>query len=166
MTDTANGHAPEGQTPQASSDVASFSINAQYVKDLSFENPNAPESLVSSRGQPEVSVQVNVGARTLTQNLYEVELSITAKAAVNTDTAFIAEVVYCGVFTLSNVPQEHLRPFLLIECPRFLFPFARAIIADTTREGGFPPLMIQPIDFVELFRRNAEQAGSEGVANA
>jgi preprotein translocase subunit SecB len=146
--------------PAAGQAIPQFSVNVQFVKDLSFENPNAPQSLVAGKEPPNVQVQVNVAARNLMQDVFEVILSITGKASHGADTAFIVEVAYGGVFTLTNVPEDAMRPLLLIECPRFLFPFARAVIADATREGGFPPLMIQPIDFVELYRR---QGGGEAV---
>lgn len=164
MSEISNGS--DGAPIQDPQTPPQFSVNVQYVKDLSFENPNAPQSLVAGKEPPQVSVQVNVAARGLTQDVFEVVLSVTGKATHGADTAFIVEVAYGGVFTLQNVPEEHVRPLLLIECPRFLFPFARAIIADATREGGFPPLMIQPIDFVELYRRQSQLAETTPVANA
>lgn len=142
---------PDGTT----ADPASYSlvVNAQYVKDLSFENPRAPASLVAGKEQPKIEVKVNVNARGLQEQIYEVTLEIQADAKVAEGQAFIAELIYAGVFTVANVPQEVLRPLLLIECPRLLFPFARGIIADVTRDGGFPPLFLSPIDFVALYRR-------------
>jgi preprotein translocase subunit SecB len=128
-------------------------VNAQYIKDLSFENPRAPGSLVATKEQPQVEVNVNVNARALRESLYEVALTVRVDAKVANETAFITELVYAGVFTITNLPEEHLRPVLLIECPRLLFPFARRIIGDVTRDGGFPPLLINPIDFAELYRR-------------
>ena len=136
-----------------------FSVNFQYVKDLSFENPFAPDSLVGQKEPPDVAVQVNVAARPLANTHYEIELKILAKAESNDDIVFIAEVTYAGVFTLNNIPEEHVQPLLLIECPRYLFPFARAILADVTRDGGFPPLMLQPVDFLALY--NARQNNPE-----
>lgn len=130
-------------------------VNAQFLKDLSFENPNAPQSLVAQKGPPQVEIQVNVGARNLAPNIFEVTLSITGTAKQEAETVFLVECAYGGVFTLTNVPTEHIHPLLMIEGPRLLFPFARSIIADATRDGGFPPLMIQPIDFVDLYRRQA-----------
>lgn len=131
----------------------SIGVNAQYVKDLSFENPRAPQSLMATREQPHVDVDVNVNARTIQDNVHEVSVSIRVNATVGGETAFIADLVYAGMFTVENIPEDSLRPFLLIECPRILFPFARRIIADTTRDGGFPPLLINPIDFAALYRR-------------
>jgi len=143
--------------PASGPQVPPISINTQYVKDLSFENPNAPQSLVPQTAQPNIEVNVNVQARGLGPNVYEVVLSITCTAKHEQMTAFIVEVAYAGVFTLTGVPSEHVHPLLLIECPRLLFPFARNIIADATREGGYPPLFMQPVDFVDLYRREIAQ---------
>jgi len=131
----------------------SLAVNAQYVKDLSFENPRAPASLVASKEQPKIDVNVNVDARGLQPNVFEVMLSVRADAKIADEPGFIMELVYAGVFTVANAPEEVLRPVLLIECPRLLFPFARQIVADVTRDGGFPPLFLNPIDFVALYRR-------------
>ena len=147
-----------GDAPQSETNAPAgppIVVNVQYVKDFSFENPNAPQSLMAANGPPEVAVNVNVGARGLQETTYEVTLTLTATAKHEANIAFVCEVVYAGIFTLNGVPQEHVQPVLLIECPRVLFPFARAMIADATRDGGFPPLLIQPIDFVELYRREA-----------
>ena len=142
---------------------AQFNISAQYLKDLSFENPNAPESLVGKTEQPKIAVQVNVGAQRLADDLFEVTLSINGEAKHDEAVAFIVEIEYAGIFTITNVPSEHLSAILLIECPRFLFPFARAIIAGATRDGGFPPLMIQPIDFVALYQANQPSGSGESA---
>lgn len=154
MSET-NGAAQPQQTPPTTPLV----INMQYVKDFSFENPNAPQSLVA--GQPQVELQVNVGARGLAENVFEVTLSLTATAKHDEQTAFITELVYAGVFTLTGVPEEHVHPMLMIECPRLLFPFARNIMADATREGGFPPLFLQPLDFIDLYRRQVAAGGEQ-----
>lgn len=128
-------------------------INAQYVKDLSFENPNAPRSLMAGQPAPQVSVSANVEAQALAENVYEVVLMLRAEAKSGENTAFLTELSYGGVFTLQGLAPEHHRPVLLIEGARLLFPFARAILAEATRDGGFPPLMINPIDFLDLYRR-------------
>ena len=144
-----------GTTPEAAAQTLAgltLAVNAQYVKDLSFENPRAPASLMATKEQPQIDVNVNVNARGLQPNIYEVSLSIRADAKVAGEAAFITELEYSGVFTVANAPEEVLRPVLLIECPRILFPFARRIIADVTRDGGFPPLYLNPIDFVSLYR--------------
>ncbi|MDI9350039.1 MAG: protein-export chaperone SecB [Candidatus Symbiobacter sp.] len=140
---------------------AGFSVNFQFVKDLSFENPFAPDSLVGQKTSPDVTVQVNVNARPLAGNHYEVELKIHAEAESSEGVVFLVEVTYAGVFTLNNIPDTHVQPLLLVECPRFLFPFARAIIADVTRDGGFPPLMIQPVDFLALYTARQGQNATE-----
>jgi preprotein translocase subunit SecB len=139
----------------------SMKILGQYLKDLSFENPNSPQSL-SQQGQPEINVQVNVNAKPAGQNEFEVELHLEAKATHEGKSMFAADLLYAGVFRLENVPQEALHPIVLVECPRMLFPFARQILADATRNGGFPPLMLDPIDFASMYqRRLAEQQKSQ-----
>ena len=129
-----------------------LNVLAQYVKDLSFENPHAPNSLRPRETPPEININVNVNSRSLGDNSYEVELHMEADAKASGDVVFNAELNYAGVFRLQGVPQEALQPALLIECPRLLFPFARQVIADCTRNGGFPPLMIDPIDFARLYQ--------------
>ncbi|HVI53076.1 MAG TPA: protein-export chaperone SecB [Candidatus Sulfotelmatobacter sp.] len=139
-------------------------VNLQYVKDLSFEVPGAPGIFVDMQTvQPEIGVKVNINANPIQGNAFEVALHLNIDAKLGEKTAFILELVYAGVFTL-NVPPEHVQPMLLIECPRLLFPFARNIVSDTTRDGGFPPMLLQPIDFVALFRQRLEQAEAEGHA--
>jgi preprotein translocase subunit SecB len=142
-------------------------VNAQYIKDLSFENPRAPHSLRQQAAQPAVDINVDVKAQNLGQDMFEVVLTINASAKVQNESLFLVELTYGAVVTVRNVPQEMLSPVILIETPRLMFPFARNIIAETTRDGGFPPLMINPIDFAELLRRNAAQnAGAAGTAPA
>jgi len=152
---------PGGQNGEA----PSLRIVAQYLKDLSFENPNAPESLAGSKAPPKVDISVNVNARTLSATDYEVELQLEAKAEHEDTVAFAAEMVYSGIFRIENVPQESLHPVVLIECPRVLFPFARQIMANATQSGGFPPLMLDPIDFAGMYQQRLaqEQAGTSSV---
>jgi preprotein translocase subunit SecB len=135
-------------------------ILGQYLKDLSFENPNSPQSLSSQQGQPEINIQVNVNAKPLgqTQTDFEVELHLEAKATHQGKAIFAADLLYAGVFRLENIPQEALHPIVLVECPRMLFPFARQILADATRNGGFPPLMLDPIDFATMYQRRVAEA--------
>ncbi|MBI1244622.1 MAG: protein-export chaperone SecB [Alphaproteobacteria bacterium] len=136
----------------------SFGVLAQYLKDLSFESPRAPDIFLAQDKNPQVGADVRVEARPLGENVYEVELSIQASARSGEETVFVVDCLYAGVFQIAGLPQEHLGPFLMIECPRMIFPFARNIVADATREGGFPPLLLQPVDFVELYRKRlAEQ---------
>ena len=130
-------------------------VNAQYIKDLSFENPRAPHSLRQQQTQPAVEINVDVKAQSLGTDTYEVMLTIKSSAKLQNEALFIIEMTYAAVVTVRNVPQELLSQGILVETPRLLFPFARNIVAETTRDGGFPPLMINPIDFGELLRRNA-----------
>ena len=139
-------------------------INAQYVKDLSFEAPTAPAIFPQlQRQQPDIGVKVDVQARMLdaASSFYEVLLQISAECKVGGETAFVVELTYGGVFTL-NVRPEDVRPVLLIECPRLLFPFARHVVANATMNGGFLPLMLGPIDFVNLYQSQAAQPQGEG----
>jgi preprotein translocase subunit SecB len=136
-------------------------ILGQYLKDLSFENPNAPQSLNTQANQPEISISVNVNARTISPTDFEVELHLEAKASHNDKVVFAAELLYAGVFRLENIPQEALHPVVLIECPRMLFPFARQVLADATRNGGFPPLMLDPIDFGAMYQKRLAQGQSK-----
>jgi preprotein translocase subunit SecB len=152
---------PSGTGQPVGADMGpQIGLIAQYIKDLSFENPNAPQSLQANGAErPQIDVTINVNARRVGDEGFEVELktSITAKA-VNKN-AFIVELVYAGLFGVRNMPEENLEPFLLIECPRLIFPFARRIIADVTRDGGFPPLMLDPVDFAYLYQQQRAQAG-------
>ncbi len=132
-----------------------ISIEAQYIKDLSFEHPKAPASLVQGDKRPDIKIGVEVRARPLSPNSYEVELMIKAEANREGEVLFLVDLTYGGLITVQNVKPEMLQPVLLIEGPRMLFPFARRVVSDVTRDGGFPPLMLNPIDFVELYRQNA-----------
>lgn len=155
----------EGRSPGAGGNGAAGTeagtpqliVNAQYVKDLSFENPRAPQSLIQPKGQPDVALDVDVKARAIGPDLYEVLLTISAEAKAEGEPVFIVQLAYAGVVTAKSGDQTILAGLILVETPRLLFPFARAIIAQATREGGFPPLYITPIDFAELLRR--QQAG-------
>ncbi|MGX7745752.1 protein-export chaperone SecB [Rhodopseudomonas parapalustris] len=149
-----NGTPPEGAPPQ-------LNVLAQYTKDLSFENPNAPASLAPQQQQPAINIQINVGANNVAENEYEVTLSIDGKAESGSSVLFSFELAYAGVFRVLNVPQENLHPLIMIECPRLLFPFAREIIASAVRDGGFPPLMLDPVDFVGLYRQNLERQSDQ-----
>jgi len=135
-----------------------LNVLAQYTKDLSFENPNAPRSLAPQEQSPNISIQVNVNANQIDQNDYEVTLQIEGSAGEGAGVLFQFELDYAGVFRLLNIPQADLHPVIMIECPRLLFPFARQIIADAVRNGGFPPLMLEPIDFVGLYKQRMEEA--------
>ncbi|WP_210496299.1 protein-export chaperone SecB [Microvirga antarctica] len=135
---------------------------AQYCKDFSFENPNAPRSLQQQAEGPQISLQVNVNAKQLAETDFEVELTLEGSAKVGgTETLFAFELTYSGVFRVQNVPPDQIHPVVMIECPRLLFPFARQIVADAVRNGGFPPLYIDPIDFVALYRQRATELQTE-----
>jgi preprotein translocase subunit SecB len=136
-------------------------VNAQYVKDLSFENPNAPQSLSQQQGEPNVQIAIDVNANQVADKAYEVTLSLRAEGTTGENALFIVEIAYAGIFSIGDVPEEYLAPLVYIEAPRQLFPFARAIVADAVRDGGFPPLLIQPIDFVALYQQRAAQAQAE-----
>ena len=135
-------------------------ILAQYLKDLSFENPKAPQSLMNSDSNPQIDISVNVNARALAETDFEVELELQAKAVESDEVVFAAELLYAGIFRLENMPEETMHPVVLVECPRMLFPFARHILADATRNGGFPPLMIDPIDFAGMYNQRIKQEGA------
>ncbi|MER2606927.1 MAG: protein-export chaperone SecB [Siculibacillus sp.] len=152
-----------GSAEQSQGMAPSLNVLVQYVKDLSFENPNAPNSLAPQENGPEISINVNVGAQPLSATEFEVELKLEASAKSGEAVLFAVELLYAGLFRIQNVPEEHLHPFVLIECPRMLFPFARQILADATRNGGFPPLMLDPIDFVALYQQNAARQATSQV---
>lgn len=142
-------------------------IHGQYIKDLSFEVPNSPGIYGKMmKQQPDVSVNVDVDAQKMAETQYEVIVKIRADCKIGEEIAFIAELAYGGIFEI-NVPEEHIEPMLLIECPRMLFPFARHIIANTTRDGSFPPMMLNPVDFAGMYRSRLEAlATQEAEGNA
>lgn len=170
MTDetprTDNGAQPPAGAAAPKSGAVPIQISAQYVKDLSFENPNAPQSLMGGQTSPQVAVNVDVRTNQISDTTYEVVLNIKGDAKAGDRQAFIVELSYGGVVTLANVAKEHTAPLLLIEVPRLLFPFARSVIAEATRNGGFPPMLVQPIDFADLFRRQLQalKAKQQGQA--
>ena len=148
MTDT-------GKTTKAEDNKNfQFIINTQYLKDLSFENPKAPDSLKIFDSKPEIKIDIDINSKPLKNHgddIYEVNLMIKGSTTVKNEIMFLIEATYSGIFTIKNAPSDVLEQVLLIECPKFLFPFLRTIIANNTRDGGFPPLMITPIDFVGLY---------------
>lgn len=138
-------------------------VNGQYVKDLSFEVPGAPAIYGEMSESPEIPIHVDVSVNPLRDKVFEVVLHVKIEAAIGDKPVFIVELAYGGVFTV-NVPEEHVHALLLVECPRLLFPYVRRLISDLTRDGGFPPLMIQPIDFVQLYRARMQRAEAEASA--
>jgi preprotein translocase subunit SecB len=158
------GGAPQEQGPSLNSLV-------QYTKDFSFENPNAPNSLTPQQQPPQISINVNVGGRQLADTDFEVDLLLEGNAKIGESVLFAFELTYSGIFRVVGIPQDQLHPVVMIECPRLLFPFARQIVADAVRNGGFPPLYIDPIDFAALYRQKlsefqTQQEGSGQQPNA
>jgi preprotein translocase subunit SecB len=158
MAEAARGNGEAGEPLPASDPSASqpLIINAQYVKDLSFENPRAPQSLTQPSAPPDVSINVDIKAHNLGPEVFEVVLTVNVDARAQNEPMFLVELAYAAVVTVKNTTESMLPRLILVETPRLIFPFARAIIADATRDGGFPPLMINPIDFAELLRRQPQ----------
>jgi preprotein translocase subunit SecB len=166
---TTNGgqQGADANAPQTGGDqAAQINVLAQYTKDLSFENPNAPRSLQPSQ-QPAINLQINVNSKALSETDFEIELMVEGKADAAGTVLFTFELVYAGIFRLTNVPKDAVQAVMMIECPRLLFPFAREIVSSAVRNGGFPPLMIDPVDFVALYRQKMQQvqAATPSAAN-
>ena len=161
-TDRADGGvdpgAPAPQPPR-------LALHAQYIRDLSFENPHGPLGPGDADNKPQVDVNVNVETRRVADNRYESSLKINAKAKQQENVAFVLELDYCGVFDVSGFPEQLLAQILLVECPRLLFPFARRIAADAVRDGGFPALFLDPIDFLSLYRQRLQQEAAKARPN-
>jgi len=143
-----------GAQPQA---APAFNLVGQYVRDLSFENPGAPQSILAGGAAPTFTVSINVGAKKQADDIYAVELTLNAKANRETNLLFNVELVYGGIFRLRNIPENQVAPLIMVECPRLIFPFARQVLASVTQQGGFPPLMMEPVDFAQLYRQNLQQ---------
>ena len=158
-----NAESTAASAAQASA-APQIGIQSQYVKDLSFENPGAPGSLVAGANAPDIQVNVEVQARLLQNDSYEVALHITASAKNGQTTLFMLDLTYAAVCRVLGVPKESLQPVLLVECPRMLFPFARRVLSDATRDGGFPPLMLNPIDFTALYRQQQQSLSANSGA--
>lgn len=152
--------ATPGAAPGTASQQPIVKLVAHFVRDLSFENVAALEG-TQAEGQPEINVAVNLEANNLGENRYQSVMKITATAKSPTNTRFVVELDYCGIFTLDQIQQEHVHPFVFIECPRQLLPFARRVLADVTRDGGYPPLMLDNVDFASLYRQRVEQLRSQ-----
>ena len=133
-----------------------IALISQYVKDLSFENPNAP-AVYQWQDQPQIDVQFNIGAEKVGDEVIEIALKIDVKAVAPQGTAFAVELLYAAIFGMRNVPEDQVQPFMLAEAPRLIFPFARRVLADAIRDGGFPPLLLDPIDFGALYLQQAQQ---------
>ena len=151
--------------PNGADTAPAAGMISQYVKDLSFENPNAP-AIYQTPEPPQIDVQFNIGSGQVGPDVHEVTIKIDVKAETGGQTAFIVDLSFAGLFGFRNVPAEHVQPFLLGEAPRLLFPFARRVLADAVRDGGFPPLLLEPIDFGQLYlqQAQAQAEGAEGMA--
>jgi preprotein translocase subunit SecB len=164
----ANGAAAPAPSEPQMAPGPIFSALTQYAKDFSFENPNAPRSLAPQTQPPQITINVNVGGQGIAEGEVESTLTIEGKAEINGELLFRFELSYCGVFRILNFPAEQMHPLVMIECPRFLFPFARQIISDAVRNGGFPPLYIDPVDFAGLYQQRmleAQQAEGEAATS-
>ena len=165
MAETGNGAAPQG----AAQPHVKFQVLAQFVRDLSFENAVVRGNGMLPPGQPDVQVQVTLDARKReSDGHYEVisKYRVESKVKESGQTLYLVELEYGGIFLIEGLPQDQLHPFLLIECPRIVFPFARRIISDVTRDGGFPPLNLDMIDFMGMYRQQLirQQAGQQNPA--
>jgi preprotein translocase subunit SecB len=160
MTSLGNGGpatTPPPQQPQPQQTQPQLNVLGQYIKDFSFENPNAPRSLTPTQTQPAIQIQINVGVQQLADTDYEISLKLDGKAESTGTVLFAFDLTFAGVFRVQNVPQQSLQPVIMIECPRLLFPFASEIVATAVRNGGFPPLLLDPVDFVALYQQRAAQ---------
>lgn len=150
------------QTQQA----PKFQIVGQYIKDLSFENPQAPKSLLQSEQKPKIDVNIDLNANKLRDDLYEVVFSVNVKASREETALFVIDLHYAGLFNIQNVPEKVLPQVLFVDCPFMLFPYLRRIVSDATRDGGFPPLMLEPIDFLGLFKKRLTEEAQKQAENA
>lgn len=148
----------------AANAAPTLNLVGQYIRDLSFENPGAPASIMGGAGQPGFGVNINVGVKKQADDIYAVELTLNAKAERDKTLLFNVELVYGGVFRIRNVPEDRLPELLMIECPRLIFPFARQVLASVTQQGGFPPLMMEPVDFVSIYRQNLQRLAAQQQA--
>jgi preprotein translocase subunit SecB len=147
------GRPPAGAAPPA----VQVRVVGQYIKDLSFENPNVRKLLDGSGDKPNLRIEVNVNATKVADNVFESAIQFKAEAVSQAGVIYDLELAYAGLFEVQGMPEQALEPFLLINCPSLLFPFLRRLVADLTREGGFPPLLLDPIDFAGLFMQRQQQ---------
>jgi preprotein translocase subunit SecB len=157
MTDTDIQATPPVANGEGEGAAPGMRVLAQFIRDLSFENPRAPDSLRTTPAQPQIELNVEMNARARPDGFYEVDLKLTAKAQKDGQAQFQVELLYGGLFQITGLPEADLEPVLLIECPRYLFPFARRVIADLTIDGGFPPFMLDPIDFAAVYMARQAQ---------
>jgi len=164
MTDTDVGAGAPEIAEAPAGDGPGIRILAQFIRDLSFENPRAPESLRGGAAQPQIDLGVEMNARSRDDGFFEVDIKLSAKAVRDDGPVFVVELMYGGVFQIAGVAAEDLEPVLLIECPRYLFPFARQIIAEVTSNGGYPPFLLDPIDFAGVYAARKAQEQQAGHA--
>ena len=157
MAETKTNGQNGGQTDTQKEAERQLIVHAQYIKDFSFENPNAPKVLIENLNQPDVEISVSVAAKLIGDNQYEVLLNLGAKAVSDETPMFLVDLTYAGLVSPQGVTEEDINPLVMIEGPRLLFPFARALISNATRDGGFMPLNIQPVDFVAVYQHNLER---------
>ena len=150
----------------AQANQPSFNLIGQYIRDMSFENPGAPGSIMLGGSNPNFQVGINVGVKKQTDDIYAVEISLNAKAEREKNVLFNVELIYGGVFRMKNIPENNLAPLLFIECPRLIFPFARQVLASVTQQGGFPPLMMEPVDFNAIYLQKLRQMQAQQAAPA
>ena len=165
MADETPSAAPQ---PGTGATGPTLNIVGQYIKDLSFENPRAPQSILGGAGQPKFNVSINVGVNKQkdADDVYAIELTFNAKAERESGVLFNIELIYGGLFRLKNWPEAQLAPMLMIECPRLIFPFARQVLANVTQAGGFPPLLMDPVDFTQIYRQNLAAMQAQNAAGA
>ena len=166
MSDDKETISPENGNGAATPEQAQFNVLAQFIKDLSFESPNTPASLRGPGEDPNLQVNVTVAADKIEDSVYEVVINFEADASNKAGAIYKLELVYGGLFRLANMPDHIKHPVLFVNCPTLLFPFLRRIVADLTREGGFPPLMLDPIDFASLYKQNVDKANKGKEAKA
>lgn len=146
------------ETPiSAAADKPAIFLRAQYIKDLSFESPRAPASIFSLREPPQMDVNINLAAQRLDEKVFELAIQISARAVAEKTTIFLCDVVYAGVLEMQSIPDNAIESTLFIQGAQLLYPFARRVVADLTRDGGFPPLQLEPMDFVALYQQRGPQ---------
>lgn len=161
MTDAGNGKNGKPEAEKTATPPVQVKVVGQYIKDLSFENPNIGKLIKDPGDAPNLQLAINVNAQSVDDNLYESAIDFNAQAAGKHGTVYELEIVYAGLFRIENIPAQALEPFLLVNCPSILFPFLRRIVADLTREGGFPPLLLDPFDFAALYMRRQKEVAAE-----
>ena len=145
--------------------MSNIKVISQYIKDLSFENPHSPEIFLANQGKPDIELSIDIDAKKISDEIYEVILKISANATTKEKKIFLCEASYAGLFALQNIEAEMIEQILLIYCPNLLFPFIRRLIANLTSDSGFPPLMIDPIDFTDLYSKRRKLTDSEPISD-